>query len=85
MDILVELASPVAVETFIGLLEDTEQDIWAKACKGLERSGGPVTARLIKAAEDPSGSPSPRGQGLALYDPLAVEFTARGSKTRTGR
>lgn len=54
IDILVELASPVAADTFIGLLEDTEQDIRAKACKGLGKiRWAKATARLIKATEDP--------------------------------
>lgn len=54
IDILVELASPVVADTFVGLLEDTEQDIRAKACKGLGKiRWAKATARLIKATEDP--------------------------------
>lgn len=80
VDILVELASPVAADTFIGLLEDTEQDIRAKACKGLGKiRWAKATARLIKAAEDPFWVVrlhAVKALGL-IGDPFAVEFIAR--------
>ncbi len=80
IDILVELASPLAADTFIGFLEDTEQDIRAKACKGLGKiKWAKATARLIKATEDPYWVVrlhAVKALGL-IGDPFVVHFLGK--------
>ncbi|MEK6758747.1 MAG: HEAT repeat domain-containing protein [Deltaproteobacteria bacterium] len=77
VDILVELAFPAVADTFIGLLEDTEQDVRAKACKGLGKIRcAEATARLIKATQDPFWVVrlhAVKALGL-IGDPFSVEF-----------
>lgn len=77
VDILVELACPAVADTFIGLIDDTEQDVRAKACKGLGKiRHAQATARLIKATEDPYWVVrlhAVKSLGL-IGDPFSVEF-----------